>query len=125
GPLGPNAGNKWATPLSWTDDIRPVSLAIPHHETIGPGPSGFFCRLSSLAGTGAALIPMVNPWITTPVAIVALGAFLWFAFWARHQLWRAIRQYFSHLSHYLPLSLWLLIVAMIANAISNGVAEIG
>ncbi len=124
GPFGPNAGNKWATSLSWTDDIRPLSLAIPHHETIGPGPSGLFCDISSMAGTGAALIPMVNPWITTAVGIVALGAIAWFAFWARSQVGRAIRQYVSHPGHYLPLSLWLLIVAAIANALTTGLSRL-
>lgn len=117
GPFGPNAGTKWDTPISWTDNIRQFSLAVPHNETIGPGPSGLFCNLTSLGGTAATLFPM-SPWITIAVTAVALGGILWFAFWARHQIARAIRQYFRHPGHYLPISAWLIVVAAIANWIN-------
>ena len=119
GPFGPNAGTKWDTPISWTDDIRQFSLAVPHNETIGPGPSALFCSLSALGGTATTFFPM-SPWITTAVTLVALAGVAWFIFWARSQIGRAIKQYFGHLGHYLPVSLWLIVVAALANAVTIG-----
>ena len=118
GPYGLNTGSKWLTPVSWTDDIRNYSLAIPHSETIGPGPSALFCSISSIGGTALALFP-VYPQIVIAVTGVMLAAIAWFVFWARHQIKRAIVQYFSHLRHYGPVTLWLLLVAIVANYLTE------
>jgi hypothetical protein len=48
-PISPNLTKKWRQPISWTDDLREVSYAVPHHETFGTGPGEFFCSSRPLA----------------------------------------------------------------------------
>ncbi len=43
GPKGPNMHPRWTHPISWSEEIRPTSLAVPEHPTIGPGISQVFC----------------------------------------------------------------------------------
>ena len=118
GPYGLNTGTKWLTPISWTEDLRDYSLAIPHNETIGPGPSALFCSLSSLGGSAMALFP-VYPQIVVGLSVVALVAIGWFVFWARHQIKAAFLQYFKHIRHYGMVSIWLLLVAIVTNQLTR------
>ncbi len=123
GPYGLNTGSKWLTPISWTEDIRNYSLAIPHNETIGPGPSALFCSISSIGGSALALFP-VYPQIVLAVTVVMLGAIAWFVFWARHQIKKAIVQYLGHVRHYGPVSLWLLLVAIVSNFLTGALRDL-
>ncbi len=118
GPLSPNAGTKWDTPISWTDDLRQFSLAVPHNATIGPGPAQLFCSISGTAGSLAAFSPL-HPRLVIALSAVALVAVGFFVFWARLHLGRAIGLYFRHPGLFLVVSVFLLVVASIATALAD------
>lgn len=110
GPLGPNAGTKWETSLSWTDNVRPSSLAISGHETIGPGPASLFCSISTFAGSTMTGLPVSPELIVYQSVAVALALLLLTA-WNWRYIAQGFRLFFRHVSIFLPLSLSLLPVA--------------
>ena len=110
GPLGPNAGTKWATSLSWAEDTRPSSLAISGNETIGPGPAALFCSISNFAGSTMTGLPVSPLLIVYQSAALAL-ALLLLALWNWQYISQGFKLFFHHVSIFLPLSLSLLPVA--------------
>ncbi len=48
GPVGPMQHKRWHIPITWTEEIRKNSLAVPVHPTIGPGISQVFCGAAEL-----------------------------------------------------------------------------
>ena len=122
GPLGPNAGTKWDTSLSWTDNVRPSSLAISGHETIGPGPAALFCSISDFAGSTMTGLPVSPELIVYQSAALALGLLL-LALWNWRYIARGFELFFRHVSLFLPLSLSLLPVAFAGTQIENLLRE--
>lgn len=116
GPLGPNAGTKWETPVSWTDNVRSSSLAISGHETIGPGPASLFCSISDFAGSTATGLPISPRLIVYQTVAVTLGVLL-LAAWNWRYIAQGFRLFFGHVSIYLPLSLAVLPVAILGSQI--------
>jgi hypothetical protein len=43
GPTGPNTKDRWKEPITWQDDLRGGSVAVPAGRTFGPSVSGAFC----------------------------------------------------------------------------------
>ncbi|MGH2559023.1 MAG: hypothetical protein ACRDJH_08160 [Thermomicrobiales bacterium] len=70
GPKSPNLSPKWAEPLSWQDDLRPSSLAVPLAGTLGPAPTEAFCNVSAAS---ADLFRLWSDQRWVAVAIIALG----------------------------------------------------
>jgi hypothetical protein len=110
GPLSPNAGSKWLTPVSWTDGIRSSSLAISGNQLIGPGPATLFCTISGFAGSTMTSMPVSPLLIAYQVAAFALALVL-LALWNGRYIARAVRVFTRYPLLFLPLSLSLLPVA--------------
>jgi len=110
GPLSPNVGNKWATPISWTDDLRSVSYPVPHTTTFGMGPSEFFCGLSTMGGTLARRV-QVAPQLILGLIGLAVAAVLLTTILTRRFLGGAIRLYARNWPTFLLSSVLLLAVA--------------
>ncbi|MGH2532863.1 MAG: hypothetical protein ACRDJW_11245 [Thermomicrobiales bacterium] len=70
GPKSPNLSGKWAAPLSWQDDLRPSSLAVPLAGTLGPAPTEAFCDVTAAS---ADLFRLWSDRRWVAVALVALG----------------------------------------------------
>ncbi len=118
GPLGPNAGTKWDTPVSWTDDVRRSSLSISGHETIGPGPASLFCTISNFAGSTATSFPISPLMIGYQAAAVALGLVL-LMLWNWRYIGRAFGVYARRLPLFLLLSLSVLPVAIAGASVQD------
>ena len=122
GPKGPNQGAKWTQPISWTDDIREASLAVPGNSTVGPGPAGIFCSISGTAGSLMTFFPVAPEAVGLLTAgIVVLLAVLLFLGW--RYLARAVRIYFKYFPVFAVTSILLLIVSWFGNKVDNAVAE--
>jgi hypothetical protein len=72
GPRGPNLGRKWATPVSWSDNIRDSSLKVPDQVGFGPSPTATFCALTS-AGSQVLIYFGVHPNVVK-IGLLALFA---------------------------------------------------
>ncbi len=44
GPTGPNLKTQWTEPMTWAEDWRDVSYAVPAGGSLGTGATDFFCR---------------------------------------------------------------------------------
>ncbi len=118
GPKGPNQGAKWTTPISWTDDIRTDSLAVPSHSTVGPGPSGIFCSISGTAGSLMTFFPVFPELVAlVPILIlILLAAFLALG-------WRYITKgtalYFRYLPPFLVSSMLLFFISSVGASLDD------
>ncbi len=110
GPLSPNVGDKWLEPISWTDDLRAASYPVPHATTFGPGPSEFFCSLSTLGGTLAKRVQVAPQFILALIGL-AVAALLLTTFLTRRFLGRAIALYARNWPTFVLSSVVLLAVA--------------
>jgi hypothetical protein len=66
GPTGPNVKRQWREPITWAEEWRDASLAIPGGSSLGPTGSGFFC------GAVAQVSGVVNTFLDSPPAAIAL-----------------------------------------------------
>jgi hypothetical protein len=76
GPTGPNQKTQWTKPITWSDDWRDRSYAIPAAGLFGTSTTDFFC--SAVARGSKGLIQLLrNPGLTLLVlaAILGLAAF--------------------------------------------------
>ena len=74
GPKGPNAHPRWDHPITWSQDIRQNSLAVPEHPTIGPGISEVFCGAAEFGSKLVILFGLDSRDIT--FLIIGFGIFL-------------------------------------------------
>ncbi len=83
GPTGPNTKDRWLEPITWQDDLRGGSVAVPAGRTFGPSVSGAFCGGVEFA---AGLLtdyfdqPVVTV-ATIAVVLALLGLLLWRTRW--------------------------------------------
>jgi hypothetical protein len=70
GPTGPNLKSQWTGPITWSEDWRDRSVAIPAGGALGTGATDFFCD-GVAAGSNVILRLEENPtWVIA--ALVAL-----------------------------------------------------
>ena len=53
GPTGPNLKTQWTEPVTWSEDWRDQSYAVPAGGALGTGATDFFC--DAIAGGSKAL----------------------------------------------------------------------
>ena len=82
GPTGPQTKRQWDHPLSWADDLRKDSLALPDAPSVGPSPTGAFCALTAV-GSQVLMAGIVNPIVVAIECLVLLAALF--------LLWRSVR----------------------------------
>ncbi len=120
GPRGLNQGSKWENPISWTDDLRVASLAVPGLSTIGPGSTGFFCTLSGTVSDFVAIFPEW-PEGTTSIGLIIVALLVFVIFLSRRYVAQGTRMYARHWRIYLGISALMFLVAAIGNGLDNTV----
>ncbi len=118
GPKGPNLGKKWSHPISWTDDLREESVPAPHTQTVGPGPTRFFCAMSGFGGTVMTYFPVQPKLVGTGLAIIVAGLVL-LALRTWRYVVRAATLYARHPGIFLVTAILLLPVAALGTAFEN------
>ncbi|HVL22507.1 MAG TPA: Vps62-related protein [Thermomicrobiales bacterium] len=101
GPFGPSQSVKWAQPLTWQEDLRPSSLAVPLSGALGPTPTNAFCQLS------ASSSDLFRLWAESPWAaalLIAAGVAVVAALFAvtGRTLVAALRLYLRNVPAFLP-----------------------
>jgi hypothetical protein len=72
GPTGPNLKTQWTKPITWAEDWRDVSYAVPTGGAFGTGTTDFFC--SAVAAGSRALAQLLsNPLPLVLVLATVLG----------------------------------------------------
>lgn len=112
-PVSPNTGRKWLEPISWTDNLRSVSYAVPHHDTFGVGPGEFFCSASTFGGNLAKRI-QVAPQVIGAAGLAVFAAILFASFLTWRYIKRATGIYVRHWRYFVPTSAVVLGVAALA-----------
>jgi hypothetical protein len=87
GPTGPNTKDRWLEPISWQDDLRGGSVAVPGGRTFGPSVSGAFCGGVEFAA-GLFTDYLQEPVVTILVIAVVLALVGLLAWRTR---WRPVR----------------------------------
>ncbi len=95
GPKGPMQHDRWHTPITWTEEIRRNSLAVPVHPTIGPGISQVFCGAAEF-GSRMVRVFGIDQQLITGLIVAILGALLAFTLVAWRYTWEAVRMFFRH-----------------------------
>lgn len=121
GPRGPT-GAKWNRPVTWVEDVRSFSIAIPHNDTIGPGPIHLFCSVTEMGGVLLARLPGINREIAALIAAVLAAPFILSALAWRY-VQRGVALYARNLPIYLLASLAVFGVASLATVIERFVAR--
>lgn len=67
GPTGPNTKDRWTQPITWQNELRQVSVAVPGGSTLGPSVSGAFCGTVGLASS------VLTTFLDSPVALVLVA----------------------------------------------------
>jgi hypothetical protein len=83
GPTGPNTKDRWREPITWQDDLRGGSVAVPGGRTFGPSVSGAFCGGVEFAA-GRLVDYFEHPALTIlaiVVLVVLVGLLLWRTRW--------------------------------------------
>ena len=84
GPTGPNLKRQWTEPISWSEDWRERSYAVPAAGVFGTGATDFFCGAVE-KGSRALVLLLRNP----PATLLALGSLVLVAiFLATRTRWR-------------------------------------
>ena len=76
GPTGPNQKTQWTKPITWSEDWRDLSYAVPTGGAFGTGTTDFFC--SAVATGSRALAQLLSnpvPLLVTLAAVLALVVF--------------------------------------------------
>ena len=78
GPTGPNMKGQWTEPISWAEDWRSRSYAVPTGGALGTGATDFFC---TAVGTGSmALVRLLrNPPVTLLLLALLAAVVIWAA----------------------------------------------
>ena len=77
GPTGPSLKTQWTQPISWSEDWREVSFAVPAGNAFGPTATDFFCR--AIGKGSRALVQLVNRPLEFLLALTALALLLIYA----------------------------------------------
>jgi hypothetical protein len=116
GPKSPNLSGKWARPLSWQDNLRPSSFAVPLGGTLGPAPTKAFCQVSA-ASADLFRTWTSEPWravlyvllmILAPIVLIVIS-------WPT--LSAALWLYVRHLLVFVPAAIAVLAIGLLFNII--------
>jgi hypothetical protein len=77
GPTGPNMKTQWTRPITWSEDWRDVSYAVPTGGAFGTGTTDFFC--SAVARGSRALAQLLSNPLPLVVALAAVLGLVVFA----------------------------------------------
>ena len=77
GPTGPNLKTQWTQPITWSEDWRDVSYAVPTGGAFGTGTTDFFC--SAVAAGSRALAQLLSNPLPLVLAIAAVLGLVIFA----------------------------------------------
>jgi hypothetical protein len=87
GPTGPNTKNRWSEPITWQDDLRGGSVAVPAVETFGSSASNVFCGAIGFAAS--TYIDYLSDPLITVLVVVGLALLLGLLIWRMR--WRPTR----------------------------------
>jgi hypothetical protein len=79
GPTGPNTKDRWREPITWQDDLRGGSVAVPGGRTFGPSVSSAFCGGVEFAA--GLLVDYFEEPVVTILAIVVLVGLVGLVVW--------------------------------------------
>ena len=76
GPTGPNLKSQWTEPITWSEDWRGTSIAVPGGGAVGTGATDFFCGAVA-KGSNALRRAVDNPLpaLLTLIALIVLLVF--------------------------------------------------
>ncbi len=77
GPTGPNQKTQWTMPITWSEDWRDLSYAVPTGGAFGTGTTDFFC--SAVAAGSRALAQLLSNPLPLVVVIAAILGIVLFA----------------------------------------------
>ena len=83
GPTGPNTKARWSEPITWQDELRGGSVAVPAVETFGSSASNVFCGAVGFAAS-TYIDYLSDPLITVLLlvgAILLIGLLIWRTTW--------------------------------------------
>ncbi|MGE3799154.1 MAG: hypothetical protein AB7G88_15095, partial [Thermomicrobiales bacterium] len=123
GPRGPT-GAKWNAPVTWIDDARSFSLALPRSSTIGPGPTSLFCSISEASGYALARLPGIGQFLTAVIIAAVVAPFILAALAFRYVVAGATL-YFRNIHLFLVASVAVFAVASAANWIEQALIRWG
>ena len=86
GPTGPNQKTQWTRPITWSEDWRDVSYAVPTGGAFGTGTTDFFC--SAVATGSRALAQLLSNPLPLVIALAAILGLVIFA--AVHATWTPV-----------------------------------
>ena len=86
GPTGPNQKTQWTRPITWSEDWRDVSYAVPTGGAFGTGTTDFFC--SAVAKGSRALAQLLSNPLPLVIALAAILGLVIFA--AVHATWTPV-----------------------------------
>ena len=135
GPTGPNLKSQWTEPVTWSENWRSRSLAVPGGGALGTGATDFFCGAVA-AGSNALRRAAEDP-LPLFLALVALTVLLVYllsrtTWWpgaplrlARRRAWGQVlasssRMYFGRIGLFLGLGLVALPVSVIVTLLQAG-----
>jgi hypothetical protein len=87
GPTGPNTKDRWRAPITWQDDLRGGSVAVPALPTFGPSVSSAFCGGVEFAA--GLLVDYFEQPVVTILVIAAVIGLVGFLVWRTR--WRPAR----------------------------------
>lgn len=101
GPRDPSVHYKWHNPISWQENLRDASLAVPLSGALGPTPTDVFCRVTS---TSAVFFRFgsEHPWLAGIIVVTALGVVATVFGMSRRQIVASFRLYIRHFPAFLP-----------------------
>ena len=83
GPTGPNTKARWSEPITWQDELRGGSVAVPAVETFGSSASNVFCGAVGFAAS-TYINYLSDPLITVLLlvgAVLLIGLLIWRTSW--------------------------------------------
>jgi hypothetical protein len=84
GPTGPNMKDSWTEPITWSQDLRRRSIAIPSAGALGTSTTDFFC--AAIGGGSRALQRFLHAPLQVGLVIAAIVLLLLFLL--RRTTWR-------------------------------------
>jgi hypothetical protein len=78
GPTGPNMKRQWTEPITWSEEWRDASYAVPTAGLLGTGATDFFCTAVEKGSRGLVGL-LRNPQATLLLLVALLAAALWAA----------------------------------------------
>ncbi len=115
GPVGPNKGGKWKTPVEAMEDWRDSSLKVPGgRNTIGPSSTDLFCTLS--AGGSRVLMELgTRPYLLLALVVGLLLSVLALVILKRQEVGEAFGLYRRHLRLFVLIGLTTIPIGILFN----------